>query len=150
MSSKKTWSLSSVPRHGDPSVYPCGATKIVVFPVSRGWSRLYPAVLTAVPLPPIVYITGLERSGTTLLHNLLALHPQARAEDAPAPLHQHPDEVPAEDEEEDEEEGEVEDGEAVEERRGQEVRLEVAALAQQQLGQKEDDQQQKQRVAGEV
>jgi hypothetical protein len=31
------------------------------------------------PIPPIVYITGLERSGTTLLHNLLALHPGARA-----------------------------------------------------------------------
>ena len=31
------------------------------------------------PLPPIVYITGAERSGTTLLHNLLALHPGARA-----------------------------------------------------------------------
>ena len=35
--------------------------------------------IDAVPIPPIVYITGLERSGTTLLHNLLALHPQARA-----------------------------------------------------------------------
>jgi hypothetical protein len=32
-----------------------------------------------VPIPPILYITGLERSGTTLLHNLLALHPGARA-----------------------------------------------------------------------
>ena len=31
-----------------------------------------------VPIPPIVYITGLERSGTTLLHNLLALHRDAR------------------------------------------------------------------------
>lgn len=31
------------------------------------------------PIPPIVYITGAERSGTTLLHNLLALHPGARA-----------------------------------------------------------------------
>ncbi len=30
------------------------------------------------PLPPIVYITGPERSGTTLLHNLLARHPRAR------------------------------------------------------------------------
>ena len=35
--------------------------------------------IDAVPMPPIVYITGLERSGTTLLHNLLALHPRARA-----------------------------------------------------------------------
>jgi len=32
-----------------------------------------------VPLPPIVYITGLERSGTTLLHNLMALRADARA-----------------------------------------------------------------------
>jgi hypothetical protein len=32
-----------------------------------------------VAIPPIVYVTGLERSGTTLLHNLLALHPDARA-----------------------------------------------------------------------
>lgn len=31
------------------------------------------------PIPPILYVTGLERSGTTLLHNLAALHPQARA-----------------------------------------------------------------------
>lgn len=29
-------------------------------------------------IPPIVYITGHERSGTTLLHNLLSLHGQAR------------------------------------------------------------------------
>ena len=31
-----------------------------------------------VTIPPILYITGLERSGTTLLHNLLALHPMSR------------------------------------------------------------------------
>lgn len=31
-----------------------------------------------VVIPPIVYVTGLERSGTTLLHNLLALHRDAR------------------------------------------------------------------------
>lgn len=31
-----------------------------------------------VQLPPILYITGLERSGTTFLHNLLALHPLGR------------------------------------------------------------------------
>lgn len=31
-----------------------------------------------VSIPPIVYITGLERSGTTLLHNLVALHRNAR------------------------------------------------------------------------
>lgn len=30
------------------------------------------------PIPPILYITGHERSGTTLLHNLLALHARAR------------------------------------------------------------------------
>ncbi|HRI18164.1 MAG TPA: sulfotransferase, partial [Burkholderiaceae bacterium] len=30
-------------------------------------------------IPPIVCITGLERSGTTLLHDLLALHADARA-----------------------------------------------------------------------
>jgi hypothetical protein len=30
------------------------------------------------PLPPIIYITGPERSGTTLLHNLLACHRGAR------------------------------------------------------------------------
>ena len=35
--------------------------------------------IAGVPIPRIVYITGLERSGTTLLHNLLALHPHARA-----------------------------------------------------------------------
>ena len=32
-----------------------------------------------VPIPPVVYITGLARSGTTLLHNVLACHPAARA-----------------------------------------------------------------------
>lgn len=32
-----------------------------------------------VELPPIVHITGLERSGTTLLHNLVALHRSSRA-----------------------------------------------------------------------
>ncbi|MEH6583408.1 MAG: sulfotransferase [Halioglobus sp.] len=30
------------------------------------------------PIPPILYITGHERSGTTLLHNLLSLHSGAR------------------------------------------------------------------------
>lgn len=39
--------------------------------------REHPAI-AAVPIPPIVYVTGLERSGTTLLHNLLALHRDAR------------------------------------------------------------------------
>lgn len=38
----------------------------------------HPEIAT-VPIPPIVYITGLERSGTTVLHNLLALHRDARA-----------------------------------------------------------------------
>lgn len=32
-----------------------------------------------VTLPPILYISGHERSGTTLLHNLLMRHPKARA-----------------------------------------------------------------------
>ncbi len=40
--------------------------------------RAHPEI-AEVPLPPILYVTGLERSGTTLLHNLLALHPDARA-----------------------------------------------------------------------
>jgi hypothetical protein len=40
--------------------------------------RDYPEI-SAVHIPPIVYITSLERSGTTLLHNLLALHRDARA-----------------------------------------------------------------------
>jgi hypothetical protein len=35
--------------------------------------------IASVPIPRIVYITGLERSGTTLLHNLLALHRRGRA-----------------------------------------------------------------------
>jgi hypothetical protein len=34
--------------------------------------------ITDVAIPPIVYIVGLPRSGTTLLHNLLALHTRAR------------------------------------------------------------------------
>lgn len=39
--------------------------------------RQHPEILD-VEIPPLVYITGLERSGTTVLHNLLALHPQLR------------------------------------------------------------------------
>jgi hypothetical protein len=39
--------------------------------------RDHPAILD-VEVPPIVYITGLERSGTTILHNLLALHSRLR------------------------------------------------------------------------
>jgi len=39
--------------------------------------RDHPEILD-VDVPPIVYITGLERSGTTILHNLMALHPQLR------------------------------------------------------------------------
>lgn len=35
--------------------------------------------IASVPIPRIVYITGLERSGTTLAHNLLAQHPGGRA-----------------------------------------------------------------------
>lgn len=32
-----------------------------------------------VPIPPVVYVTGFARTGTTLLHNVLACHPAARA-----------------------------------------------------------------------
>ncbi|MEZ5247165.1 MAG: sulfotransferase [Acidimicrobiales bacterium] len=35
--------------------------------------------IAEVALPPILYITGLERSGTTLLHNLLATHRHGRS-----------------------------------------------------------------------
>lgn len=38
----------------------------------------YPEI-AEVPIPPIVYVTGQERSGTTLLHNLLAQHSHGRA-----------------------------------------------------------------------
>ena len=69
------------------------------------------------------------------------LHPEAGAEDPAAPLHEHADEVAPEDEDEDEQQREVEDGQSEEEGRGEEVRLEVTALAQQELGQEENDQQ---------
>lgn len=39
--------------------------------------RAHPEI-DEVVVPPIVYVTGLERSGTTLLHNLLGLHRDAR------------------------------------------------------------------------
>lgn len=39
--------------------------------------RQHPEILD-VEVPPIVYITGLERSGTTILHNLLAQHGSLR------------------------------------------------------------------------
>jgi hypothetical protein len=35
--------------------------------------------INSVTIPPIVYVSGMERSGTTLLHNLLALDPRGRA-----------------------------------------------------------------------
>jgi hypothetical protein len=35
--------------------------------------------IASVPIPRIVYVTGLERSGTTLLHNLIAQHRDGRA-----------------------------------------------------------------------
>jgi len=38
----------------------------------------YPEI-EGIVVPPILYITGHERSGTTLLHNLLCLHPKSRA-----------------------------------------------------------------------
>jgi len=40
--------------------------------------RRHPEIAN-VPIPPVLYITGLERSGSTLLHNLLARHRKARA-----------------------------------------------------------------------
>jgi hypothetical protein len=40
--------------------------------------RVHPEI-DEVEIPRIVYITGLERSGTTILHNLMALHDSARA-----------------------------------------------------------------------
>lgn len=40
--------------------------------------REHPGI-ASVPIPPIVYVTGLERSGTTLLHNLIAQHRDGRA-----------------------------------------------------------------------
>jgi Sulfotransferase family len=42
------------------------------------WWNRHPEI-EDVAMPPILYITGLERSGTTLLHNLLALYPLLRA-----------------------------------------------------------------------
>lgn len=39
--------------------------------------RAHPEI-REVELPPVVHITGMERSGTTLLHNLVALHAGAR------------------------------------------------------------------------
>ena len=48
--------------------------------VCEWWQTLreHPEI-ASVPIPRIVYITGLERSGTTLLHNLFALHCYGRA-----------------------------------------------------------------------
>lgn len=40
--------------------------------------RRHPEI-AEVPVPPIVYITGLERSGSTMFHNVLARHRAARA-----------------------------------------------------------------------
>ncbi|MFM9862144.1 MAG: sulfotransferase family protein [Micropepsaceae bacterium] len=42
------------------------------------WLNRHPAI-DDVAVPPIVYVSGMERSGTTLLHNLLALDPRGRA-----------------------------------------------------------------------
>lgn len=42
------------------------------------WLKQNPAI-SEVSIPPIVYVSGMERSGTTLLHNLLALDPRGRA-----------------------------------------------------------------------
>jgi hypothetical protein len=40
--------------------------------------RQYPEI-EEVEIPPILYVSGLERTGTTFLHNLLTLDPNARA-----------------------------------------------------------------------
>lgn len=40
--------------------------------------RRHPAIAD-VPIPPVLYITGLERSGSTFMHNVLARHRAARA-----------------------------------------------------------------------
>lgn len=42
------------------------------------WLARNPSIAD-VTVPPIVYVSGMERSGTTLLHNLLALDPRGRA-----------------------------------------------------------------------
>lgn len=42
------------------------------------WLARHPAIHD-VTIPPIIYVSGMERSGTTLLHNLLALDPRGRA-----------------------------------------------------------------------
>ena len=42
------------------------------------WLARNPAI-DDVAVPPIIYVSGMERSGTTLLHNLLALDPRSRA-----------------------------------------------------------------------
>jgi hypothetical protein len=42
------------------------------------WLNRHPEIAD-VPVPPILYITGHERSGTTLLHNLLSLDARARS-----------------------------------------------------------------------
>ena len=61
--------------------------------------------------------------------------PQAKAgpEHPPPPLQEHANQVAPEDEDQGQEQEEVQDGEAVEQDRGQEVGREVAALAQQDL-----------------
>eukprot|EP00941_MAST-03F_sp_MAST-3F-sp1_P002753 g2753.t1 len=41
------------------------------------WIDRYPEILE-VSLPPIIMIVGFPRTGTTVLHNLLSLHPQGR------------------------------------------------------------------------
>ena len=40
--------------------------------------RRHPEI-TDVPIPPVLYITGLERSGSTFMHNVMARHRAARA-----------------------------------------------------------------------
>jgi hypothetical protein len=68
-------------------------------------------------------------------------HAEARPELAPPPLEQDLHQVPAQHEEKGQEQQQVEDGEPVEEDRGQEVGGEVAALPQQHLEAREEREQ---------
>ena len=69
------------------------------------------------------------------------LHAQPGAEDAAPPLHQHAHEVAAQHEQQHEQQRQVQDREPEQQHRGAEGRLEVPALAQQVLGEREHEQQ---------
>ena len=64
--------------------------------------------------------------------------PEARAQHAPASLEEDAHQVAAEDEDQDEKEREVENGEPIQEDRGEEVGREVPALAEKHLDREED------------